>query len=125
MKTTVDIREDTLMKLRMHMAGTGRSFKEQSDVINELLEACLEDIDLSVFMDRAFKGRPPAMPPSSPEKPKQPRKKLLEEPKAIATIKEKWNQEPRPSLQEIADEVGYPKSTIADNIKKMQARGEL
>jgi hypothetical protein len=39
MITTVEIRDDVAKEMRMHMAMTGRSFREQSKVINELILA--------------------------------------------------------------------------------------
>jgi len=55
----------------------------------------------------------------------KPRKRLFDNPEAIAKIKELWALDPRPSLKEIAKIVNYPKATVADNALKMKKRGEL
>lgn len=44
---------------------------------------------------------------------------------ALGRVRELWNQTPRPTIQEIAKEIGYPTDTVAENIKKMRHRGEL
>ena len=44
---------------------------------------------------------------------------------ALGRIRELWNQTPRPTIQEIAKEIGRPTATVAGNIKKMRHRGEL
>lgn len=59
-----------------------------------------------------------------PDSPKAKRLRLSKNPEAIAKIKELWNSTPRPSINEIANIIGYPKATVGENIKKMQARGE-
>ena len=51
--------------------------------------------------------------------------KLAHNQAALSRIKELWKQDPRPSLQKIADEIGYPKSTTAENVRIMKERGEL
>ncbi len=53
------------------------------------------------------------------------RKRLADNPVALAKIKEMWTRIPRPSLEKIAEEIGYPKATIEENVKKMKAKGEL
>ncbi len=57
--------------------------------------------------------------------PKAKRPKLSESPMALERIKELWQVTPRPLIREIAIEIGYPKATVADNIRKMKERGEL
>lgn len=57
--------------------------------------------------------------------PKAKRPKLSESPMALKRIKELWEVTPRPLIREIAIEIGYPKATVADNIRKMKERGEL
>jgi hypothetical protein len=44
---------------------------------------------------------------------------------ALGRIRDLWNQTPRPTIQEIAKEIGYPTDTVAENIKKMRHREEL
>jgi predicted transcriptional regulator len=44
---------------------------------------------------------------------------------ALGRIRELWNQTPRPTIQEIAKEIGRPTATVAGNIKMMRHRGEL
>lgn len=51
--------------------------------------------------------------------------KLSENAEAISHIKHLWKLTPRLSYTDIADEIGYPKSTVAKNIKRMLERGEL
>jgi hypothetical protein len=53
------------------------------------------------------------------------KKRLAESPDAIAAIKEMWSRSPRPSLMEMAKELDYPKATVADNVRRMRASGEL
>jgi len=53
------------------------------------------------------------------------RKRLADNPDALRRIKEMYAQRPRPSYQRMAEVVGYPKATVADNILKMKKRGEL
>ncbi len=60
-----------------------------------------------------------------PDSTRAKRPKLLDNPEAIARIKELWKQEPRPSYKEMGEIIGYPKSTVAENIKKLKAKGEL
>ena len=60
-----------------------------------------------------------------PKGPKAKRKRLSEDPIALAKIKEMWSQSPRPTLTAMAKETGYSKSTISDNIKKLKEKGEL
>jgi hypothetical protein len=54
---------------------------------------------------------------------KKPR--LAQNQAALLRIKELWNRDVRPSFQDIANDIGYPKATVADNIKRMKGRGEL
>lgn len=44
MKTTLNLRDETMAKLRIYMAASNRSFKDQSEVINELLDVALKDV---------------------------------------------------------------------------------
>ena len=60
-----------------------------------------------------------------PKSPKAKRKKLSEDTMALEQIKILWARDPRPSYSEIGRELGYAKSTIADQIKHMKERGEL
>jgi len=60
-----------------------------------------------------------------PKGPKAKRKKLSEDPIALAKIKEMWSQSPRPTLTAMAKETGYSKSTISDNIKRLKEKREL
>ncbi len=53
------------------------------------------------------------------------RPKLLDNPEAVAKIKELWKLNPRPSYAEIGKAIDYPKATTAENIKKLKAKGEL
>ena len=55
----------------------------------------------------------------------QKKKRLFENPDALQQIRELWSQSPRPSLVKMSERIGYPKSTIAEHIKKMRERGEL
>lgn len=56
----------------------------------------------------------------------RPKKRFLaDDPTAIAKIKEMWAQDPRPSFSEMATITGWPKATIAENVKKMKEKGEL
>lgn len=49
---------------------------------------------------------------------------LYQNPQALARIKDLWAQTPRPTISEIAKELGYSKATIAENIKNMIKAGE-
>lgn len=60
-----------------------------------------------------------------PKGPKAKRKKLSEDPIALAKLKELYDRNPRPSLIAMGKELGYSKSTVADNIKKLKEKGEL
>ena len=60
-----------------------------------------------------------------PDNPKTKRPRLSTNPDAIAKIKELYQQTPRPSIHEISRIIGYPNATVAENIKKMKAKGEL
>ncbi len=53
------------------------------------------------------------------------RLRLSQDQVALERIRELWNQTPRPTIQEIAKEIGRPTATVAGNIKKMRHRGEL
>ncbi|TFH48505.1 MAG: hypothetical protein E4G89_06170 [Methanothrix sp.] len=60
-----------------------------------------------------------------PYSPKAKRPRLSKNPEAIAKIKELWNSTPRPSINEIAKTIDYPKATVAENIKKIKDKGDL
>lgn len=55
----------------------------------------------------------------------QKRKRLADNPGALKQIKTLWQSTPRPSFAKIAAEVGYPKATVAENVKRMRAKGDL
>ena len=57
--------------------------------------------------------------------PKAKRKKLSEDPKALEKLKELYGRNPRPPLTAMGKELGYSKSTIADNIKRLKEKREL
>lgn len=44
MKTTLNLRDETMAKLRIYMAASNRSFKDQSEVINDLLDVALQGV---------------------------------------------------------------------------------
>jgi hypothetical protein len=60
-----------------------------------------------------------------PDSPKAKKLRLSKNPEAIAKIKELWNSTPRPSINEIAKTIDYPKATVAENIKKIKDKGDL
>jgi hypothetical protein len=60
-----------------------------------------------------------------PKVPKAKRKKLSEDTLALAKLKELYGSKPRPSLIAMGEELGYSKSTVSDNIRKMKEKGEL
>ncbi|OPY55345.1 MAG: hypothetical protein A4E49_00465 [Methanosaeta sp. PtaU1.Bin112] len=60
-----------------------------------------------------------------PKVPKAKGKKLSEDTLALAKLKELYRRDPKPSLATMGAEVGYSKSTISDNLRKMKERGEL
>lgn len=62
-------------------------------------------------------------PDISPAQTRKP--KLPDNPAAIEKIKELWKLETRPSYAEISKIIGYPRSTVGENIKIMKNRGEL
>jgi hypothetical protein len=57
--------------------------------------------------------------------PKAKRTKLSEDTLALAKLKELYGREPRPSLIAMGEELGYSKSTVSDNIRKLKEKGEL
>jgi len=60
-----------------------------------------------------------------PKGPKAKGHKLSQDPIALAKLKELYGLNPRPSLVVMGKELGYSKSTVADNIKRLRERGEL
>lgn len=60
-----------------------------------------------------------------PKVPKAKGHKLSQDPIALAKLKELYGLNPRPSLVTMGKELGYSKSTIADNIKRLKEKGEL
>jgi hypothetical protein len=60
-----------------------------------------------------------------PKVPKAKGKKLSEDTLALAKLKELYGREPRPSLIAMGAELGYSKSTVSDNLRKMKEKGEL
>jgi len=60
-----------------------------------------------------------------PKSPKAKGKKLSKDPLALTKIKELYAREPRPSLAEMARQIGYPKGTIHDAVQRMKKSGEL
>ena len=53
------------------------------------------------------------------------RKRLAKDQAAIETIKELWEQSPRPNKAEIARAIGYPATTTSDMIKRLKEKGKL
>jgi Winged helix-turn-helix DNA-binding len=53
------------------------------------------------------------------------RKKLSDNKAVLGKIEKLWQQDPRPSYGKIAKEIGYPKSTIRDAIRKMIDSGKI
>ncbi len=60
-----------------------------------------------------------------PKGTKAKRKKLSEDTLALAKLKELYGRDPKPTLMAMEKELGYSKSTVADNIKRLKERGEL
>ncbi len=60
-----------------------------------------------------------------PKVPKAKGKKLSEDTLSLAKLKELYRRDPRPSLVAMGAELGYSKSTVSDNIKKLKEKGEL
>ena len=58
------------------------------------------------------------------EKPKVSKPKLTDNPQALQSIRDLWRSGVR-SRAAIGREVGYPKSTVAENIRRMIEAGEL
>jgi hypothetical protein len=81
--------------------------------------------DLPSSQDRTMPHRPDAPKCQSAKVPKGPRAKLSNDPMALAKLKELYRLDPRPSLRELATQLGYSKSTVSDNIRKMKEKGEL
>jgi hypothetical protein len=68
--------------------------------------------------------KPKGQKAQRPNEPKAKKQKLSQDDKAIARIKELWKSgEHRPA--KIALEINYPRTTTWENIKALQARGEL
>ena len=59
------------------------------------------------------------------KRPKGTKAKLSNDPAALAKLKELYRRDPRPSLTAMGKELGYSKSTIADNIKRLKEKREL
>jgi hypothetical protein len=59
-----------------------------------------------------------------PDVPKAKRRMLTQDPVALQKIRDVW-QTGEHSTGKIAKEIGYPKATTWENIKKMKARGEI
>ena len=53
------------------------------------------------------------------------RKRLADNPDALEMIKKMWSRTPRPTFAKMVQEVGYPKTTIIKNVKRMKDKGEL
>lgn len=92
--------------------------------------ACPKRKEILEIMERPPKGSeshtelgtkgPIAQTPSSTK-----RQRLSKNQEAISRLKELWVQNPRPSMQKIAEDLGYPKITVTDNIERKKANGEL
>ena len=52
-------------------------------------------------------------------------RKLADNRTALDRIVEMLKQSPRPSFADIAKDIGYPKSTVAENVKKRRSSGIL
>ena len=63
-------------------------------------------------------------PVAKAEKPKVTKPKLTDNPQALQAIRDLWQSGVR-SRAAIGREVGYAKSTVAENIRRMLAAGEL
>ena len=63
-------------------------------------------------------------PSAKAEKPKVTKPKLTDNPQALQAIRDLWQSGVR-SRAAIGREVGYAKSTVAENIRRMLAAGEL
>ena len=50
---------------------------------------------------------------------------MSNDPIALAKLKELYGLNPKPSLVAMGKELGYSKSTIADNIKRLKEKREL
>jgi hypothetical protein len=53
------------------------------------------------------------------------KKRLVADTLAIRRLKHLWNETPRPSIAAIGKAIGYPKSTVADAIKRLKENNEL
>jgi len=63
-------------------------------------------------------------PSTKADKPKGSKVRLTDNPEALQSIRDLWQSGVR-SRAAIGREVGYPKSTVAENIKRMLEAGEL
>ena len=101
----------------------GDSLKDTASklILKAACPKCKEILDIMARPAKEHKGESD----NGPKGPKAKRKKLSEDPIALAKIKEMWSQSPRPTLTAMAKETGYSKSTISDNIKKRKEKGEL
>jgi len=63
-------------------------------------------------------------PTAKVDKPTVTKARLTDSPQALQSIKDLWQSGVR-SRAAIGREVGYPKSTVAENIKRMLASGDL
>ena len=101
----------------------GDSLKDTASklILKAACPKCKEILDIMARPAKEHKGESD----NGPKGPKAKRKKLSEDPIALAKIKEMWSHSPRPTLTAMAKETGYSKSTISDNIKKRKEKGEL
>ena len=63
-------------------------------------------------------------PPPQTQPPEKKEGRLVDDLQAIEKIKALWNSGHRNGA-EIAREVGYPRATVNENIKKLKAKGDI
>lgn len=93
------------------------------DLASELILGHVSNKTLSVIGDKSTNVTKLTTSDDADIKPK--RRKLADDPDAMNQIKELWNLSPRPSLADIAQQIGWPKATVHDNIRRMVDAGKL
>ena len=120
-KARVELDEDLHQALSIQATKAKKSLKEY---VGSLLLPVVDKVTW------AFLGIDPneksviGQPTATAKKPKVSKARLTDNPQALQAIRDLWRSGER-SRAAIARQVGYPKSTVAENIKKMIDAGEL
>jgi hypothetical protein len=104
---------------------TYRALQAESVVRGKDVNAVLDDLVFGGLSQEAkeFLGMI-GQPSAKAEKPKSNKARLTDSPQALQAIKDMWRSGER-NRSEIARTIGYPKATVAENIRRMLEAGEL